>query len=234
MQPKPITILRSAIFDVFFFLWMFIASFTGYLLALAGQRAALSKWASIWGYGFHVPEKLILGLDYTLEGHENLPPAPYIVAMQHQSAWETFQLFFWFPDAVIVFKKELLKVPFLGRCLKTYGGIPVARSKKAEDLKQFLTSAKTIVRDKRNIVIFPQGTRTQAGEKATYNKGVAVLYDSLQIPLVPVTLDSGQYWGREKFLKYPGTIKVRIHPAIMPGQPREEVMAKIQALFENS
>jgi 1-acyl-sn-glycerol-3-phosphate acyltransferase len=228
-----ITALRSAVFDAVFFIWGCIASLTSLILYwITPSRAAIVYIARTWMAGVDWLEPVILGLKYDLQGKENLPVAPYIVAMQHQSAWETFKLLLWFPEPAIVLKEELLDLPIWGDCARRYGAIPVKRSRKAEDLTHFLKESRVMAEAGRPIVLYPQGTRTAPGKPSVYNRGVAALQEELKIPIVPVTLDSGRYWGKNAFMKYAGTIRVKIHPPIPPGLPREEVMDQIRKLYE--
>jgi 1-acyl-sn-glycerol-3-phosphate acyltransferase len=228
-----ITALRSAVFDVIFFIWGVIASLSSLVLYwITPSRAAIVFIARTWMRGVDLMEPVILGLKYDLRGKENLPAPPYIVAMQHQSAWETFKLLLWFPEPAIVLKEELLDLPIWGDCARRYGAIPVKRSRKADDLTKFLKESRAMAETGRPIVLYPQGTRTGPGKPSIYNRGVAALQEELKIPIVPVTLDSGQYWGKNAFMKYAGTIHVKIHPPIPPGLAREEVMDQIRKLYE--
>jgi 1-acyl-sn-glycerol-3-phosphate acyltransferase len=168
-----------------------------------------------------------------------LPEKPFIAAVQHQSAWEAMQVPIWFPDAAIVLKQELLDVPLWGPCMNKYGAIPVQRAKKGSDIKRMLRAGETFAQQKRAIVIFPQGTRVKLGETRPYQRGVGVLYEHLNIPVVPIALNSGEYWSRKTlfgFLKIhlPGTVRVTIHPPIPAGLPRDEMMEKLQAAIEGT
>ena len=86
----------------------------------------------------------------------------------------------------------------------------------------------------RPIVIFPEGTRTAPGTRRPYHPGVAALYRQLGLPLVPVAVNSGLYWGRRHFLKRPGRIIVEILPPIPPGGDRRAVMAELEARIEGA
>lgn len=227
-------ILRSAIFDVFFYAWTFFCSVVGVTLTYLPNKKPLRQWARVWSRGLGFLEETILDLHYVMPGRETLPQTPCIFAVQHQSAWDTFKLLVWFPDAAIVMKEELIHIPLWGTTVHRYGGIPVKRSKKAEDLKSFLREAKAMVAAGRAIALFPQGTRTLPGAPAHYNKGVAILAEELHLPVIPVTLDSGKFWPRGAFLKHPGTVQVRVHPPIPPGTPRAELMSRLRALFEGA
>jgi 1-acyl-sn-glycerol-3-phosphate acyltransferase len=229
-----LTALRSLIFDLFFYSWTAVASLIASLLvALKVPRPVFLAFAFFWIKSTAAAERFILGLSGELKGFDTLPPAPYIIAAKHQSAWETFKLPLWFDGAVIVLKEQLLRLPLWGPCVRLYGAIPVARSRKASDLRMMLDAATEYAKAGRPIVIFPQGTRVKPGVKKPYHRGVAVLYEHLNIPVVPLRLNSGNFWGRSAFLKSAGVITVEVLPAIPPGLPRDELMARIEAALEN-
>ena len=77
------------------------------------------------------------------------------------------------------------------------------------------------------------GTRTAPGKAGTYFPGVAALYNRIDVPMVPVALNSGLFWGRRAFLKQPGKILLEFLEPIAPGQPRKafepELKARIKA-----
>jgi 1-acyl-sn-glycerol-3-phosphate acyltransferase len=229
---RAFTLIRSLLYIPVFYGWAAIASLIIYIAAkIGGYGPLLSYWGRVWVKGAALIERYILGLTYRLEGWENMPDYPCIIAMQHQSEWETMKLFLWFERPAIVLKEELLNVPLWGPAMKSYGAIPVARSGKPSDLKNLVKAAAERAAQKRPIIIYPQGTRTPPGTIRELQRGVGVLYDQLKIPVVPVTLNSGEFWGREAFLKYPGVIDVMVHPAIPPGLQREEMMARLEALY---
>jgi 1-acyl-sn-glycerol-3-phosphate acyltransferase len=221
--------IRSVFFNLYFFIWGLLGSMAVYVLVyLLKRQDKVGSACSNWCKGVDWGMRHIIGLDHHKEGWENLPSGPFILAARHQSAWETIQLPIWFPYSAIVLKEELLKIPFWGPCMKMFGAIPVSRSGQGSDLKKMLKAAKTYAHEGRAILIFPQGTRTPAHVKRPLQRGVGVLYEFLQIPVVPVDLDSGAFWGRHAFIKYPGTITVKAYPPIPPGLPREEMMEKLE------
>jgi len=227
-----VTSIRSALFDVCFFIWGLFASMVGYGLARLNQPLRLRAWCRVWCRGVGVLERVVLHLRYQLEGLENLPAKPYILAAKHQSVWEAIKLPVLFPDCAIVLKESLLRLPFWGIAMERYGAIPVARSRKTSDLTRMLRVADQMVAAGRVIAIFPQGTRVAAGTKQPYQRGVAMLYSHLNLPIVPMQLDSGRYWGKEAFLKHSGIIKVTLLPAIEAGLSREVVMARLEDALE--
>jgi 1-acyl-sn-glycerol-3-phosphate acyltransferase len=84
----------------------------------------------------------------------------------------------------------------------------------------------------RSILIFPEGTRTGVGANAPYHPGVGALVRDLKIPLVPVALNSGLFWGRRHFLKRPGLIVVEILPPIVGEIDRRRVTDELRGRIE--
>ena len=149
---------------------------------------------------------------------ENLPSGPVIIASKHQSSWETLAFVKLFPDAAIVMKRELVFIPIVGWAMARAGHIAVERGDGALAMRSLLRQAKAVVAEGRSILIFPEGTRTAVDVRQDYQMGTAALYRHLGVPVVPVALNSGLFWGRRKWVKRPGTITVQVLPPIGPGQ----------------
>ncbi|MGL4964990.1 MAG: lysophospholipid acyltransferase family protein [Inquilinus sp.] len=227
------TILRSALFNLLFFGWTTLCCFA-LLPALFLPHRVTMAWIFVWLRGVHWVEKTILGIDYRVVGRENLPDGACIVAAKHQSAWETLKLHLLLPDPAIVLKSELLKVPVWGKYLLKTGMIPVDRGAGSRAVRAMIEHAKVRVAEGRPIAIFPQGTRTAPGTWRPYRIGVGALYEGLSVPVVPMALNSGVFWGRRAFRKRPGTITVEFLPPIPPGLPREEMMRRLEDELETA
>jgi 1-acyl-sn-glycerol-3-phosphate acyltransferase len=94
--------------------------------------------------------------------------------------------------------------------------------------------ARAAIAERRSIVIFPEGTRVALGDQRPYQVGTAALYRQLGVPVVPVALNSGLFWGRRQFIKWPGIIDVEVLPAIPPGLGREAFMATLREHIEGA
>lgn len=176
--------------------------------------------------------RIICGTRLEVRGRENLPAGACLVIAKHQSTWDTFALLTLFDDPAVVLKDELKWIPLYGWfCLK-FEHILVKRDRAAVALKQMVTDAKARVAAGRQVVIFPEGTRQAPGAAPDFKSGYIALYDALDVPCVPIALNSGLYWPRRSFRRYPGTIVVDIRPAILPGQPRAQVRKRIEAEIE--
>jgi len=224
--------IRAFLFNLFYFCWTALVVVAGLPTALFGYRAvyALGRcWARVTFAGL----KLIVGLDHRWIG---APPAtgPVIYAIKHQSTWDTMA-FSALPDRpAYVLKRELTWIPFFGWLLAAAGFIAVDRKAGAAALRRLVRDAERTVATGRSILIFPEGTRTAPGQHRPYQPGIAALYDKLKLPVVPVALNSGLFWGRRSFVKRPGRITVEFLPAIEPGLPRRVFMAELERRIEGA
>ncbi len=223
--------LRAALFNAAFFIGTALIGVAGLPVLLLPWRA--SMWfGRLWSRTMLALLRAIVGLDGEVRGREHLPPGPCLVAMKHQSAWDTLMLPVLFGDPAVVIKRELQLVPLYGWYATRAGSIFVDRKGGAAAMRRMLKAARRAVAAGRKIVIFPQGTRTAPGERSPYQPGVAGLYQALGLPLVPAAVNSGLYWGRRAFLTRRGRIVVEFLPAIPPGLPRRRLMAELEARIE--
>jgi 1-acyl-sn-glycerol-3-phosphate acyltransferase len=227
------TTLRSLLFNILFALW------TGLIFVLSLPTLVLPRGAVWWMGGLWVRGALLLlraivGLGHRVRGGEHRVTGPAIYAAKHQSAWDTLVFPLLLDQPAYVLKQELIRVPLFGSYLRQCGMIPVDRQGGGSALKQLLKAARAAIAEGRSILIYPEGTRTPPGERRPYHPGVAALYGDLGVPVVPVALNSGLFWGRRSFHKKAGTITIEFLPPIAPGLPRREFMAKLQERMEGA
>lgn len=223
--------LRSLIFALIFYLNTTIFVVLGLPLLLGPRRWAMAGLrlharASLWLL------RVIVGIGIEVRGLEKLPPPPFLIAAKHQSAWDTFALLPLFTDPALVMKAELGLIPVYGWFAHKFEHIMVKRSRAAVALKAMIIDAKARVAENREVLIFPEGTRTAPGAAADYKPGFVALYEGLNIPCVPLALNSGLYWPRRQFMRYPGTVVVEILDALPPGMPRRLFRAEVEARIE--
>jgi 1-acyl-sn-glycerol-3-phosphate acyltransferase len=184
------------------------------LLTLPLPRLTRYRIISGWSRCVIFLSKVILGIDWRIEGRENLPGRPSVILAQHQSAWETlaFQLFF--PPQVHVLKRELLWIPFFGWGLALMSPIAIDRRRGHSALRFMAKRGKQRLAQGFWVIVFPEGTRVAPGEKRAYQIGGAWLAAACGAPVVPVAHNAGLVWPRNAFLKRPGTVTIRIGPPI--------------------
>lgn len=225
--------LRSLLFNIAFFGWTALLCIGGIPL-LAASAGWIVAGQRLWAWGVIGLLRLLIGTDYQVSGRENLPDGPFVIAAKHQSAWETIILFLLIDRPAYVLKKELLAIPLYGWYARRGGHIAVDRKAGAKALRLLLEDSRRAIADGMVPVIFPQGTRTAPGTHLPYQPGIAALYRGLDLPVVPVALNSGLFWGRRAFRKRPGTIKLEFLPAIPPGMDRAGFMAGLETAIEQA
>lgn len=175
----------------------------------------------------------LLGIRHHIIGIENIPSTPCVILSKHQSAWETFALQHVFHLTVFVYKQELHWLPFFGWGLWLLPFVAIDRGAGKEALNQVAERGKRRLTEGYSIVIFPEGTRVAPGHKKRYKAGGAFLAKQAGALAVPVALNSGECWGRNAFLKSPGTVTMSIGPAIDPaGLSTDEITARTEAWIE--
>ncbi len=222
-------LLRSLIFN--FFLYIGI-SFV-FLIALPALFLP-AKITLIFGkiLGFYVVfiVRIFLNTNVEFKGIENIPKnEKYFVASAHQSMFETFALQSVLDYPVFILKKELLKIPLFGLYLKKIKSIEIIRDTTTKDNLGFFDRVANIIKkENRPLLIFPQGTRVKVNEIVAFKKGVGRIYEALNIPCVPVALNSGNVWPKNGVIKYPGKITVSFLKPIKPGLNRDEFIKNLE------
>ena len=225
--------IRSIAFNVIFYVW---TAFTCFAIAwvLIIPRPAMMWVIRRYLDSLYLLERLVLKLDYVVVGRENVPDGPFILAAKHQSTWETMKLHLLVDDPAVILKRELMLIPLWGWYAAKAQMIPVHRGGRAKAIASIIDGARRVAAQGRPIVIFPQGTRTAAGSYRPYRVGVAALYEALDLPVVPMALNSGVFWPRRKVVKRPGTITVEFLPPIPPGLGRDAFLKRLEEELEGA
>jgi 1-acyl-sn-glycerol-3-phosphate acyltransferase len=220
--------LRSTLFNVWFFGVSLLITIPGTAVALVAPHRMLGLgvfWARVILFGL----SRICGINIRIIGRENLPTdGPALIASAHQSAFDTLVWLTLLPRACYVLKEELTRIPLFGWLIPPTGMIAVDRAGGGAALRHLLREADRAVREGRQIVIFPEGTRATPGIRLPLQPGVAALAGRTKLPVIPVATDSGRRWSRRAFHKFPGTIHIVIHPPLPAGMPRDALMAALE------
>jgi 1-acyl-sn-glycerol-3-phosphate acyltransferase len=225
--------LRSVVYETLRFAVTVIFAVLS-LLTFAFSPLTRYRIITAWSHLVIGMAWVICGVRYRVIGRENLPRVPCIVLSKHQSAWETLAYQVLLPPQVWVLKRELLRVPFFGWGLAMMSPIAIDRSSASRALKQTLEQGRRRLADGWWIVIFPEGTRVAPGQRVRYQPGGAWLASKSGAPVVPIAHNAGTVWGRNAFIKYPGTIIVSIGPAIDPsGMTPDAINRKAEDWIEN-
>lgn len=222
---------RSLLFNVLFYVTTTLYVVLGSPLLFAPRSWAMAALANHARFELWLL-KTIVGTKLEVRGRDKLPKGACLVASKHQSAWETFALIPLFRDPALLMKRELFWIPFHGWFSRKFQMIPVDRDKGPAALRRMVREAKKRVADGREIIIFPEGTRRAPGAPPDYKTGIALLYESLGVPCVPVALNSGAFWPRRSLIRRPGTIVVEFLDPIPPGLPKAEFLRRLAEAIE--
>jgi 1-acyl-sn-glycerol-3-phosphate acyltransferase len=219
-----VTFVRSLVFNIIFYIGSVPLVIIASSSVLFGQDAVIAS-SRVWAQYHHLCVRWLLGIRTVVEG--KFPTGSAIIAMKHEAMFETIEVLRLINRPAVVAKAELMTIPVWGAAARRHGIIPVARETGSAALRRMLKAAREAVALNRPILIFPEGTRVTPGEQPPLRAGIAGLYKTLGLPVVPVALDSGRLWPKRKFLKRSGIITMRIGEPIPPGLGRDEIEARI-------
>jgi 1-acyl-sn-glycerol-3-phosphate acyltransferase len=229
-----VLVLRSLAFQLFFYLWTAAVCLLPLPLLPFLSAASTRAIARFWERGTLAALRLLVGLSYEVRGRERLPEGPALLAAKHQSAWETLTFHVIVPDLAIGLKDELTRIPVFGWYLMRADNIRIDRGAAARAIRSLIAGAKKAVGRGQSVLIFPEGTRMAPGEAPDYKPGVAALYAALDLPAVPIALNSGVFWRRREFVKRPGRIVVEFLEPIPPGLDRKTFMRRLEQSIETA
>lgn len=225
--------IRSLIFYVFFIGITALLAIPMGIYSLVAPKFSGYPIVWLWYNSNLFFLRLFVGIRSKIEGEENLPEGPCIIASKHQSDWDIFALL---PATgkrpSFIAKKQLLDIPFFGWAARNFHTISVNRKKGREALPQMIEQSKEAIKHDCRIVIYPEGTRKAPLAEPNYKWGIAKLYTELNIPVVPVALTSGLYWPRNSLVLWPGTARARYLKPIEPGLNAKEFHEKLQSVIE--
>lgn len=227
------TLLRSLIFNIVFYVNLTLFLVLGSVFFATPRKwsiRALQVWArsSLWWL------RIICGTTIEVRGLQNIPAGAILVAGKHQSFWETFAILPYLDDPCMVLKKELTWIPFFGWFIFKFRMIAVERSAGSAALRKLMARGQAELARGRQIVIMPEGTRRSPDAPPDYKPGAAALYAVLGCPCLPFALNSGLYWPRRKFWRYPGAIILEFLPVIPQGLPRKAFQERLQNTIETA
>jgi 1-acyl-sn-glycerol-3-phosphate acyltransferase len=135
----------------------------------------------------------------------------------------------------VMVKKELFKVPILGRSMRMGSMVPVDRGNRDAGIEA-VRAAKAVVDQGLNMIIYVEGKRSFDGKLLPFKKGPFYLAVECGAPVVPVTIVGTQYaMPKGRFTIKPGLVKVIFHPPIEPADfvGRDCLMEKVRAAIDS-
>jgi 1-acyl-sn-glycerol-3-phosphate acyltransferase len=183
--------------------------------------------------------RVICGVSWRIQGMENLPTraqttSAVLLAAKHQSTWEAFAFPALMPHPLAyVFKRELLYIPFFGWAMARMDMIHIDRSRRAEAWHKVAAQGKRLFAQGVWVIMFPEGTRIERGQRGEYKTGGSRLAIEAGVPIVPIAATSARCWPRKSFLLRPGVVDLSIgRPIPTQGRKAAELMAEVEAWIE--
>lgn len=224
--------LRSLLFQVYFYVSVCLSALTIFFLALCPYRMRFAV-ARAWGRSMLFMGKRLCGLDYVIEGLENIPAEPSVILIKHTTVFETYAQLAIFPPQTWVLKRELLWIPLFGWGLAAMRPIAINRGAGHTAVNQVIEQGKERLREGVWLTVFPEGTRMPLGKTRRYGVSGAALAKEAQCPIVPVAHNAGDFWPRRGLKKSPGLIRFCIGPPIAPeDRPPKETNLLVQEWIE--
>jgi len=220
-------LLRSGLFNAAFYAITLVMT----LLATAARVVAPDRVldvAMLWARCLVASARIICGIRLEVRGLEHIPFGAALIASRHQSAFDTFVWLTLVPRCCYVFKQELRRIPLFGPLIGAAGMIAVDRAGGGAAIRGLLQESDRAVREERQMVIFPEGTRREPGSPIVLQPGIAAMASRTGLPVIPVATDSGQCWGRRAFRKRPGTIRIVIGAPIPARTERRILMRALE------
>ena len=226
-----IIFIRSLIYTALFYVLSAVIAIA-MLPLLWAPRGWMAAVVRLWARTTIVLVRAVCGVRVEFRGLEHLPRGAALIAAKHQCMFDTIAPMTLFADPAYVMRDSLLRIPFYGWYSVKQGMIPIDREGHAGALRAMLAQAKARARENRQVVIFPEGTRTAPGTTGEYKPGVAALYRVLGLPCTPMATNSGVHWPAHGFLRRPGLIVYEFLEPLPPGQERGEFMRQLETRLE--
>lgn len=225
--------LRSILFMLVFYVTTAVIAIAMTPLML-GPRRWVIVLIGVWARAVLFALRLICGIRVEVRGRQHMPTGPALIAAKHQGMFDTIAPFAFLPDAAFVLKKELLKIPFYGWYSIKGGMIAVDREGHSASLRKLVADTRDRMKDERQVMIFPEGTRKEPGAAPDYKPGIAALYRDLGLPCTPMATNSGVHWPAHGIIRRPGTVVFEFLEPIPAGLKRAEFMKELQARIETA
>ena len=190
--------------------------------------------AKTWIKGIFILLKYICGVTHQIKGHKNLTNEPLIIVSKHQSAFETFALYYYLESSFFIHKKQLFYIPIFGQYLLKSDMVSIDRSGQAKAMRKMISDVKKKLDQGSTIIIFPEGTRKKPGEKTDYKTGFVGIYNTTKRKLQPVALNSGLCWQKGLKIIKKGHIVIEFLPQIQIGLDKKEVLEKVENSIESA
>ncbi|MEM1364152.1 MAG: lysophospholipid acyltransferase family protein [Pseudomonadota bacterium] len=226
--------IRSLLFYIAFYLNNVVQILLFFIPFFMTGRETGYRIARFWARSNIKLHEWIVGARVELRGLENIPKGGVLVACKHQSSHETLSLFWNFQYPAYIMKRSLMRIPVLRLYFQRLRQIPVDRGRKGEALASMTKGVKQALANGSQVLIFPEGTRQPLAVEPSYKYGIQHMYKTLNQPVLPVAINTGAFWPKDKFIHYPGTVVLEFLPIIEPGLDPDVFQVKLIDAIETA
>ena len=224
--------IRSLLFNIVGYSTLGFGCIVTSVVGIFSRKATVKLWGYVFLPFFLVALKYIAGIVIEIRGKEYIQKGPALYASKHESALETYALPSVIKGLAFVLKKELTYIPIFGWAQSFYGMIAVDRSAGGAAMKGMLRSTKKRIDENRSVSIFPEGTRVRPGAKGEYKSGLLFLAQNLHVPVVPVALNTGMFWAKNSFFRYPGKVIIEFLEPMPDNLEKKEYLSLLESKIE--
>ncbi|QHI95822.1 1-acyl-sn-glycerol-3-phosphate acyltransferase [Aristophania vespae] len=214
-------LLRGVIFNLYLFCLTLTMGLGALPIRLLNRKTIALRYAKAWSRAVLWGLEHLCSITIEIRGKDHIPDGPVMIASQHQSFFDGF---IWMNNVTLpayIIKKELTLIPFVGPMLLLSGMIPVDRKGGSQALRDMMDNTATAQNQGRQIIIFPEGTRTKPGVKVPIQNGIVALARQSKGPIIPVVTNSGLFWPKSIWRKYSGTLIIAIGRPLPPAKGRD-------------
>lgn len=221
----------SLFFIAQMYLMMALASVAFAIPSILDRRMAFVG-VHFYCWWVRMTARVLVGLRSEIRGE--VPQTEVLIAGKHQSFFDIILLCSVLPRPKFIMKRELIWTPFLGQYALRIGCIPVDRGKRGAAIAKMKSDVQKGAAQPGQLVIYPQGTRVAPGATLPYKLGTGLLYEQLGQTCVPAATNVGVFWPKRGITRHPGLAVLEFLPAIPPGLPTPEFMARIETTIETA
>lgn len=225
--------LRSLVFNIVGYSILGVGCIVNSIIGIFSPKLTVKIWCHVFLPLLLVALKYLAGLSIEVRGKQYIQNGAALYASKHESALETYSLPTIVKYTAFVLKKELTYIPIFGWAQAFYGMIAVNRSGGGAAMKGMLKDAQKRIEEGRPVAIFPEGTRIKPGLKGEYKSGLLFLAQNLKVPVVPVALNTGMFWRRNSFLRYPGKVIIEFLEPMPDNLDKKEFMSLLEQRIES-
>ena len=178
---------------------------------LSGNRDPIYR-VGVWGCQLAV---WLAGVKLQVRGAEKIPAGRAVVFMaNHQSNADPPALIAVLPPVLVLVRKEIFRLPIVGRAMRMCGFISVDRQNRERAIQAIEEAVKSLQAG-RSFLAYPEGTRSPDGQLQPFKKGVFMMAMKAQVPIVPITVSGfTRIMRKGESAVHSGLARITIHDPV--------------------